>query len=113
MKIVEHHNDWPWGHTITLVTEDGGGIVELSFEDTQPGVAYLSGLSVAFEFRRKGYSKVLLDYAEKVCELKNIFRIDLSSSTEQFVLDMYHSRGFVDIKMDSEFMKMYKFVQRN
>jgi hypothetical protein len=39
-----------------------------------------------------------------------IFRIDLNSVMEPFVLDFYHKLGFIDIKEDGGYMRMYKII---
>jgi hypothetical protein len=39
-----------------------------------------------------------------------IFRIDLNSVMEPFVLDFYHKLGFIDSKEDGGYMGMYKII---
>lgn len=111
-KTVQiHKNFWPWGESVTCIWPDGCAMVELSFSNDNKGVAYLSGLSVIPEMRRKGVATTLMMWAEDYCENREIFRIDLSSVKEQFVMDFYHKLGYIDIKEDSGFMMMYKMIR--
>jgi ribosomal protein S18 acetylase RimI-like enzyme len=112
-----HHNEWPWGKTVTIITQDGAGIIEMSFEKDNPGVCYVSGLSVLPNYRKKGIATYLMNECINYCLTDNIenydnpiFRIDLNSVMEPFVLDFYHKLGFTDIKEGEGYMRMYKII---
>ena len=112
-----HHNEWPWGRTVTIITQDGIGTVELSFPKDNPGVCYVSGLSVLLPCRRQGIATYLMNECINYCLTDNlethdnpIFRIDLNSVMEPFVLNFYHKLGFIDIKEDGGYMQMYKII---
>ena len=112
-----HHNEWPWGRTVTIITQDGAGTVEMSFEKENPGVCYISSLSVLPHYRKQGLATNLMKECIDYClteELETrdvpIFRIDLNSVMEPFVLDFYHKLGFIDIKEDGGYMRMYKII---
>lgn len=109
--MVIHTNTWSWGETVLLVGFDGLGVVELYFEKKDPYVAYLSGLSVVPEARRKGYATILMQCAEDICRNRDVFRIDLRAVKEQFVMDFYHKLGFVDIEEEEGLMGMYKTLR--
>ena len=51
--MVVHENEWPWGKTVTLIYAVGEGTVDMSFEKNNPGVCYISGLSVIPEERKR------------------------------------------------------------
>ena len=106
-----HSNRWPWGTTETLIIESGDGMVEMMFEDDNIGVCYISGLSVVPSRRREGLGTGMMKYCEEFCRTRDIFRLDLNSVKEQFVMDFYHKLGFIDIKEENGYMKMYKILK--
>lgn len=111
MKLVWHHNTWPWGRSVRIVKSDGGAIVEMTFEDTNPGVCYISYLSVIEPLRRQGIATHLMLTCESYCRKQGIFRIDLYSVlTPSWVQDFYKKCGFSPVKEEGEFMRMYKIL---
>ena len=111
--MIVHENEWPWGQSIDIVGFRGVGIVHLTFENSNPGVCYLSGLSVVKGYRRLGYATQLLKECEKCCRRKGgIFRIDLSSVQTEYVHQFYLKRGYVDIKEEDGFIQMYKLLKK-
>ncbi len=112
-KTLIHENEWPWGTSAEIIGYSGAGIVQLSFENSNPGVCYLSGLSVEKGYRRLGYATKLLEECEKYCRRKGgIFRIDLSSVQTDYVHQFYLKHGFVDIKEEDGFIQMYKMLKK-
>ena len=105
-----HENIWPWGKSVLIIAEYGAGVVELSFEKTQPGVAYLSNLSVVPLRRRSGIATRLLLDAQQYCLKSGVFRIDLNSVQIDWVMGFYHKFGFKDIEENEGFMRMYKLL---
>lgn len=110
MNFIAHENDWSWGKSIKLISTNGVACVEMSFEKNNPGVCYISGLSVIPEYRRQGYATALMSICEQMCEERAIFRIDLNSVLTDYVMDFYHKLGYKDIEPGEEVMKMYKFI---
>ena len=111
MTLIWHHNTWPWGKTIRIVTSDGSAIVEMSFEDINPGVCYISGLSVIPPKRRRGIAKHLMFACENYCRENGIFRLDLNSVMEDWVMEFYKKLGYIPIKEVDGFMQMYKLLK--
>lgn len=109
--MIIHENEWPWGRSVDIVGKKGAAIVHLSFENANPGVCYLSGLSVANGYRNNGYATRLLEESEKYCQKKDIFRIDLSSVKTEYVHQFYLKHGYVDIKEEDGFIQMYKMLR--
>lgn len=112
-----HHNEWPWGRTVTIITQDGVGTIEMSFEKDNPGVCYVSGLSVLPTHRNQGIATYLMNQCVDYCLTDNlenhdnpIFRMDLNSVMEPFIMDFYHKLGFTDIREDGGHMRMYKII---
>ncbi len=110
MNFIVHENTWPWGKTMVLISSRAEATVELSFEDNNPGVCFLSGLSVLPEHRRKGFATNLLDICERLCIERGIFRIDLNSVMTDYVQEFYKKLGFVPIKEENGFLQMYKLL---
>lgn len=108
MKLVWHHNTWPWGKTVHVVKSDGSGIVGMSFEDDNPGVCFLFGLSVIEPNRRRGIAKCLMLACESYCIEHGISRMELDSVLVDWVQDFYKKCGFVPIEEDGGLMRMYK-----
>ena len=106
-----HRNKWPWGETVSIVHADGAAMVDMSFENENPGVCYLSGLSVIPEMRRRGLAADLMEECLLECFKRGIFRIDLCSVQIPFVMDFYHGLGFKDIKENDGLMRMYKIIR--
>lgn len=110
VHTILHNNTWTWGKTINVVSCYGEAIVEMSFADDNVGVCYISGLSVSDAIRQKGVATKLMQFCESYCVSHNIFRIDLNSVKEPFVIDFYHKLGYVDIKESDGIIMMYKML---
>lgn len=108
--MITHENEWPWGKSVTFVECGGKALVNMSFEKNDPGVCYISGLSVVPSERKKGWAASLMADCFSYCEKRNIFRIDLNSVQEDWLIDFYHSLGFADIEENEGYMKMYKLL---
>lgn len=63
-RFIVHRNEWIWGRTWVIITEDGAGIIKIS-QDPEDGVV-LFGLSVLPEFRHKGIGTSLMKEAERI-----------------------------------------------
>ena len=83
----------------------------LSFDRTNPGVCFLSSLSVIPNMRRKGVATFLMKEAERLCREMDIFRIDLKSVMIDFVMNFYHKLGFEDTEEVDGLMCMFKMLK--
>lgn len=108
MKVRIHENEWPWGSTAQIVAADGCAIVEMSFEKNEPGVCYVSGLSVVPIARRQGRARELMGMVLDECRERGIFRIDLNAVKEPFVVRFYESLGFKALEERNGLIPMYK-----
>lgn len=108
---VMHHDKWNWGETVRLVTTDGCGLAWMSFGNGSPGVCYISGLSVVEEMRRQGIATNLMRECENYCRQRGIFRIDLNSRLEGWLIDFYKGLGFTQLYEEDGEMKMYKMLR--
>jgi ribosomal protein S18 acetylase RimI-like enzyme len=109
--MVIHENEWPWGKTVTVIWSDGVATINMSFEKNNPGVCYLSGLSVIPERRREGLALIMMEECINYCQKHNIFRIDLNSVQRDWLMHFYHQLGFINIEENEGFMRMYKMLK--
>ena len=110
MSFVYHINHWPWGTTVSIVTSDGAGKVDLSFEKDNPGVCFLSGLSVIPEKRNQGIATRLLSDAIDSCRARWVFRIDLQAVKKDWLIEFYEKNGFSRCGERDDFIQMTKFL---
>ena len=110
MNFITHTNYWNWGWSTNIIAEGGIACVTMSFDNDDPGVCYLSGLSVVPKHRRKGYATALMSFCEQMCKKNGIFRIDLRSVKIDFVLDFYKKIGYTPIRENDGVILMYKFL---
>lgn len=110
---IYHENKWPWGESVKVITPNGMGVVEMSFENNNPGVCYLSGLSVHPSMRRKGIATMLMYCCIDYCKQRGVFRIDLNSVKESFVVDFYKKLGFSPLEEENGFIPMYKLISED
>ncbi len=111
MDFIAHTNNWVWGKSINLVSTNGAACVTMSFDNDDPGVCFLSGLSVIPKHRRKGYATEMMSVCEQICEKMGIFRIDLRSVKVGFVQNFYHKIGYTSIRESDGVILMYKFIK--
>lgn len=113
MKMFTHENEWPWGKTVCISIADGAALVEMSFENDNPGICYISGLSVVPSKRRNGLATILMKQCIDYCKKMNcVFRLDLNSVLEPFVMDFYHKLGFIDLREKDGYMGMYMLLNQ-
>ena len=88
MKQIVHRNTWQWGKSNIIIIEDGAGVVTVSYEDSDPETAFISGLSVNKKYRRNGLGNTLLRLAEEDAKRKsNIKRLLLYADPSNFAFD--------------------------
>lgn len=61
MKEYFYNNEWPWGKSVYRIIADGAAQISVTFDKSDPGVAWISGLIVAPEERRRGYATQLIE----------------------------------------------------
>lgn len=109
--FVLHENIWPWGGwTAKIITPDASGMVMLTFDRANPGVAFLSELTVVPDMRRRGIGTALLEKAIEYCRAQAQFRIDLVTVTKDFVMEFYQKHGFDFAEERDGGIMMYKLL---
>ena len=109
MKYVIHRNEWIWGRTWIIITEDGVGLIKIS-QDPDDGVV-LSGLSVLPEFRHKGIGTSLMKEAERIVKEEIGEGEDITLSVEsknKELIGWYSWLGYSAYDYDSDYTEMIK-----
>ena len=92
--IIIHRNRWHWGRKHTIVANDGASLCQLSVEDDNPSVAWLSDVIVAGEYQQQGYGNELLSLAKMEARQMGAHMLCLWASPDGWVIDWYKRHGF-------------------
>ena len=88
MKVIYHNCTWWWGETVKIILSSGQGIIEVQLDKSTPNIAYLSGLSVLPECRRKQLAtNVSIDKGKKFLQLT-------ADKTNEWLVNWYKRLGF-------------------
>jgi ribosomal protein S18 acetylase RimI-like enzyme len=112
MKYVVHRNEWIWGKTWMIITEDKAGIIKIS-QDEEDGVV-LSGLSVLPEFRHKGIGTELVKEAERIVR-DEIEEEEICLCVESWNKDLigwYERLGYQVYDCGREYTEMIKCARK-
>ena len=107
MKI--HRNEWIWGKTWVIITEDGSGIIRVS-QDPEEGVV-LSGLSVLPDYRRKGIGTSLVREAERIVKEEIGANEDITLFVESWnkeLIGWYSWLGYSAYDYDKDYTYLIK-----
>ena len=95
MKVIYHNCTWWWGETVKIILSSGQGIIEVQLDKSTPNIAYLSGLSVLPECRRKQLGKQLIEFATNVSIDKGKKFLQLTADkTNEWLVNWYKRLGF-------------------
>lgn len=94
MKFIKHKNNWCWGKSTIIITNDGCGTVTVQFEDEYPNDANITGLSVYESKRNSGYGTSLLAEAEKEAKDNGKKCIYISCEKNSWVEKWYIKNGY-------------------
>ena len=109
MKTLVHRNEWIWGKTWIIITEDGSGIIKIS-QDPDDGVV-LSGLSVLPDFRHKGIGTELMKEAERIVHEEIGANEDITLFVEsrcKELIGWYSWLGYSAYDYDNDYTEMIK-----
>lgn len=111
MKIITHENKWWWGKSYDIILGGGVAIVELQMEDEFPLNAYVRGLSVVDEERRKGLAKKLLATCEDIARLnKKSYLYLCVDKGNIWLTEFYKNQGFEVTHVDEHEYQMTKYL---
>lgn len=92
--IIIHRNRWHWGRKHTIVANDGASLCQLSVEDDNPSVAWLSDVIVAGEYQQQGYGNELLSLAKMEARQMGATYLCLWAESKSWVVQWYERNGF-------------------
>ena len=92
--MLIHQNAWFWGRTETIVIEGGKGLCSVSVDNDDTSAAWIHGLSVLPEYRRKGLGRQLLQTAQFRAGLMGAKVVYLKADPNSFVAGWYFREGF-------------------
>ena len=89
-----HQNTWSWGRKDTIVIANGQALCQLSIEDENPAVAYLSELIVREPARGRGLGNDLLNTAKEHAREMGAKTLCLYVDPKQWMAEWYKRHGF-------------------
>lgn len=109
MNYTLHTNEWTWGISINVISENAIAIARISIANETKENAWIEGVSVLPNYRHKGYATNLLKYCENICKQHGVKRIDLDS--EAYCSSLYEKIGYIKIQeTESGLIEMYKDI---
>ena len=110
-KIIIHKKVWWWGTTMTLILNNGVGIIDISFDKDSPNVARLNGLSVLSEYQRQGLATWLLNKCHEIAKLNNCKFCQLDADKDNhWIRRWYESLGYTLFTQDDHYFTMIKIL---
>lgn len=109
IKFILHVNKWYWGETHTIVSDDGKGVVDVQFDDTMPNVAFIKGLSVFEDERKRGVGTKLmhLAHAEGRAKGKEFAQL-CANKAQDWLVAWYKDLGYKILYSDEHEYTMIK-----
>lgn len=108
-KYTVHVTSWWWGDDIVILTKSGEGMIELQYENSSPNTAYLQGLSVLCDSRRKGIGRILVSQCEEFArqdgKLFSTLSVDFSY---EWLVDWYKRMGYTILRVNEHTYDMIK-----
>ncbi len=110
-KIHEFVEDWWWGKSVTLVVENSTATVEIQYESTSPAFAFIRGLVVSPEKRRKGIGTKLLNICIQKAHSEGKHFVQLSANkSQEWLVKWYQSQGFIISGVEDKEYVMIKVI---
>lgn len=94
MNFVKHTNNWYWGTSIVIITEDCQGFVRLAFEQETEDNPLITGLSVTENYRKKGYGTALINECIKTAKENGFDKVYLYAEKNSDAHRLYTKLGF-------------------
>ena len=114
--FVKHYNDWPWGESVIIITNDGIGTATVTCMKDDPDVALISDMSVHHSTRKLGIGNLLLNECEHEIKKKGLKKAKLMAEYKSMPYDWYKRHGYEETgemqmfpqSMESMFVTMEK-----
>lgn len=111
MKIKQYTQDWLDRKRIILVSDMGSVFVDVDYSPDDFGArAFIWGLFVKTEYRRKGVGGQLLARAEEAARWlgQTIVALEWERPTPQWVYDWYVRKGYDEKEFGNGCSRLYK-----
>lgn len=109
--FIIHVNNWYWGETHTIISEDGKGKIDVQFDNTMPNVAFITGLSVFVDERKKGLGTRLMHHAhEEGREMGKEFAQLRANKEQKLLVAWYKDLGYKVLYSDEHEYTMIKIL---
>ena len=111
MKYLLHYNDWWWGFSENYIFEDGKGIIELQYDNDNPNVIFLKGLSVLETARYNGLGTQIMRFCDKVAmrKGKKILRLSVENDATH-LFHWYKKLGYMEFEVNEKTTEMIKVL---
>lgn len=105
--IITHENEWWWGTSYTLITNDGLATIELCVENNEERNYYgtIQSLMVHPSVRRKGLGNVMLMFAEEKAKKLGLKQVVLCARKGTFLIPWYQRNGYEIYDENPEYSK--------
>lgn len=94
-------DEWWWGVSCVVMLNNGKGIAEVQLDESTPNLAYIRGLSVHPDIRRKGVGRQLLLICHEIALSSGCKFCQLHVEKDKdWLVRWYESMGYVKIGID-------------
>lgn len=107
-NFIYHHGE----NSTLIMTTEGEGVCSVALDEIK-SCAMIYRLSVEEKYRRKGYGKMLLNEAENEARKFGANVVSLTAKKDSFVLEWYQRSGYKPLFSDSEYVTLYKEIDKN
>ena len=108
--VIRHTNTWWWGTSVDIVKDNGTAIVCVKFDEkTFPKAGYICDLSVIKSERKKGFGRVMMQYAICTCRNNNMTfaRLHVDAKND-WLREWYERLGFKELSRDDNEIEMVR-----
>lgn len=95
-NLITHRSEFSDGVIMTIMINDGSGVVRLYWFNDDSKSLYLEGLHISEDKRNLGYGKLLLNYCINYAKTNNFNKLYLWCIKNEWVYSWYKRCGFVD-----------------
>ena len=106
-KFIYHHEE----DGTLIMTAGGEGTCSVKLDEIK-SCAWAYRLSVEEKHRRNGYGKLLLSEVENEALRLGASVLGLSAKKDSFMLDWYQRSGYKPLFSDSEYVTLYKEIEK-
>lgn len=101
-NVIVHENRWGWGRARYIIAEGGKAICQVSIDDKDLSVAWLTNVSVHISSRGYGYGNKLLELAIEHAQQMHAEYLYLFCDPDGWCFEWYQRRGFKFLYFDTD-----------